>query len=66
MKVMYTKVLVHDELGTHTKQKVITPISFDEYGNVYAKYYNDETKEYELRVFKKDDVSETPYLMDFE
>lgn len=65
MKAMYTKVWVHDELGTRITQKVITPISINEHGNVTAKYYNEKIKEYETRVFKADEVSETPYLMEF-
>jgi hypothetical protein len=66
MKPMYIKLWVKDEIGVRQKQKVITPISIDKHGNVTAKFYNDNTKEYEVMVFRTDQVSESPYLMDFD
>jgi len=66
MAVVYVKFL-HNENGvTYTKQKVCTILDEDQYGNVTVKIYNDEVKDYELRVLREGQYSNTPYLMDFD
>ena len=66
MAVVYVKFL-HNENGvTYTKQKVCTILDEDQYGNVTVKIYNDEIKDYELRVLREGQYSNTPYLMDFD
>jgi hypothetical protein len=66
MSVVYVKIL-HSENGiTFTKQKVCTVINTDQYDNVTVKYYNSDTKEYEIRVLHKTQYSETPFLMEFD
>jgi hypothetical protein len=66
MAVAYVKFL-HNENGvTYTKQKVCTILDEDQYGNVTVKIYNDEVKDYELRVLREGQYSNTPYLMDFD
>ena len=66
MAVVYVKFL-HNENGvTYTKQKVCTILDEDQYGNVTVKIYNDEVKDYELRVLREGQYSNEPYLMDFD
>ncbi len=66
MAVVYVKFL-HNENGvTYTKQKVCTILDEDQYGNVTVKIYNDEVKDYELRVLREGQYSNKPYLMDFD
>lgn len=66
MAVVYVKFL-HNENGvTYTKQKVCTILDEDQYGNVTVKIYNDEIKDYELRVLREGQYSNKPYLMDFD
>ncbi len=66
MSLVYVKIL-HSENGiTFTKQKVCTVIDMDKYDNVTVKYYNSDTKEYEIRVLQKTQYSETPFLMEFD
>lgn len=66
MAVVYVKFL-HNENGvTYTKQKVCTILDEDYHGNVTVKIYNDEIKDYELMVFREDQYSNVPYLMDFD
>lgn len=66
MAVVYVKFL-HNENGvTYTKQKVCTILDEDQYGNVTVKLYNDEVKDYELRVLREGQYSNKPYLMDFD
>ena len=66
MAVVYVKFL-HNENGvTYTKQKVCTILDEDQYGNVTVKIYNDEIKDYELRVLREVQYSNKPYLMDFD
>lgn len=66
MAVVYVKFL-HNENGvTYTKQKVCTILDEDQYGNVTVKIYNDEVKDYELRVLREEQYSNKPYLMDFD
>ncbi len=66
MAVVYVKFL-HNENGvTYTKQKVCTILDEDQYGNVTVKIYNDDIKDYELRVLMKGQYSSHPYLMEFD
>ena len=66
MAVVYVKFL-HNENGvTYTKQKVCTILDEDQYGNVTVKIYNDDIKDYELRVLRENQYSNVPYLMDFD
>ena len=66
MATVYVKFL-HNENGVnYTKQKVCTVLSEDHYGNLTVELYNDEQKDYEIRVLQKGQFSHTPYLMDFD
>ena len=66
MAVVYVKFL-HNENGvTYAKQKVCTILDEDQYGNVTVKIYNDDIKDYELRVLMKGQYSSHPYLMEFD
>jgi hypothetical protein len=62
----YIKVLHYENGVIYTKQKVCSVLSVDQHENVTVKYYNGDTKEYEIRVLHKDQYSTTPFLMDFD
>jgi hypothetical protein len=38
----------------------------DHHGNLTVKIYNDEISEYETKVLRTDQFSDSPYLMDFD
>jgi hypothetical protein len=66
MSVVYVKILNYENGVTYTKQKVCTILDEDQYGNVTVKIYNDDIKDYELRVLMKGQYSSHPYLMEFD
>ncbi len=66
MSVVYVKMLHYENGVTYTKQKVCTILDEDQYGNVTVKIYNDDIKDYELRVLMKGQYSSHPYLMEFD
>lgn len=67
MSVVYIKMLHYDNGVTYSKQKVCTVISEDDNNEtITVKMYNDEVKDYEIRVLMKNQYSTHPYLMEFE
>ena len=65
-EVSYTKVLVCDgiEGSIRTVQRIVRVLSVDDYGNVTGNIIMDGRTE--TRVFKKEQISYTPYLMELE
>jgi hypothetical protein len=64
--VVYVKVSHYENGIIYTKQKVCTVIDKDEYDSVTLKYFNQETKKYEIKALPLGQYSTTPYLMDFD
>ena len=65
-KVVYVKVSLYENGNIFTKQKVCSVIHKDQHDNVTVKMYNNDIKDYEIRVLMKGQYSITPYLMDFD
>jgi hypothetical protein len=67
MSIVYIKMLHYHNGLIHTKQKVCTVISEDDNNEtITVKMYNNEVKDYEIRVLMKGQYSVHPYLMDFD
>ena len=65
-RLVYVKYLHNVNGITYSKQKVGTVMDEDHHGNLTVKIYNDEISEYETKVLRTDQFSDSPYLMDFE
>lgn len=62
--VKYIKVATtKDGININYKQKVVTVLSIDQYGNYTCSLMNDGEKE--TRIFREEEVSDVPFLMDF-
>jgi len=64
--VVYVKVSYYENGVVLLKQKVCTVIDKDEYENVTVKFFNNETKNYEIKVLTLGQYSTTPHLMEFD
>ena len=60
----HMNTMLDEKLAHQNELKKI--LDEDQYGNVTVKIYNDEIKDYELRVLREGQYSNKPYLMDFD
>jgi hypothetical protein len=66
MGVVYIKYSLYENGIIYTKQKVCSVIHKDQHDNVTVKMYNNDIKDYEIRVLREGQYSTTAYLMDFD
>ena len=66
MGVVYIKYSLYENGIIYTKQKVCSVIHKDLHDNVTVKMYNNDIKDYEIRVLREGQYSTTPHIMDFD